>query len=321
MLYPAVYLIKALLGKKMYNVIFNLCKTITANNHTRPNRPMVFDEDAQHKRSSSRLLNVDAVTWLRSLGHEFGQVGPNGYLRHTAIPMGTLGDPAHCTSLHARDGFSIRRFRVVKNNKRYLHLVVAFDAEHRYLEASTASNTKQIKALIKDELSNNRNFLGRAECSKGKLELLEIPHYARRCGFGSVLATLCFIDDVTQERGGFLHWRSKNNQWQEMINGNDPDGAAEDIDLKCETMIYIDEGPVYPGAGNKAFIYAAMGSSFQDLIVYGGNGDLNCAKKGRIFQTNTLLTLINQLDPLDVISTLDDFSAKYGQHWYFCKPM
>ena len=121
-------------------------------------------------------------------------------------------------------------------------------------------------------------YLGLSVCSKGNVERVEVPGYARRCGIGSSLLALCFNDAETKREGGEDLFN--NAIWNRITDSQtNPDFSNYSIDMmarmqvECQTITYL-TALLPDNLGemqqkNKAFVYGALAANYQKLVVWG----------------------------------------------------
>ena len=169
----------------------------------------------------------------------------------------------------------------------------------------------------------NDDRLGYSSCFEGFLEHVVvsddqtgIPNVsAQRCGLGSLLAYLCFIDKVTQ--GQQKGYNILQDPMHAVIESRIP-GWIANYHQGCDKIIHAIDSQVRNGIdpiqGNKAVMYAALAANFNKVVTYNPNSG-----EAFIFRVSSIIDDFNVRDPRDNLPNMPDFAEHYGVFWYFCK--
>ena len=190
----------------------------------------------------------------------------------------------------------------------------------------------------------NENWFSRSTCKEGEItKVVTKDRRKRRCGMASLLAYFCFQDqDHLHDQSGYqiLDDTSAANPWN---NGNMPNlravGGLNFNNIRCNRIFYVrnhheqhPEPNFRARNGNKAFIYAARASGYQDMVAYNptpcnaqcclSHGDM-----GTTFHVRDIISGFNRdknphwRPPLrsNPGSGFDNFAKHYGNDWYFCR--
>ena len=186
---------------------------------------------------------------------------------------------------------------------------------------------------------NNNPWYGTATCSFGQIDFVSVNNEiqinakvrsARRCGFGSLLSYLCFLDkDHLLNRRGYqlssdVNWDDPQMQQIQNIGFNN---------RQCSRIIYVNYAFHEPGTlfGNKAIIYGAAAAGYTHFVTFRNTGACaNCCEGGRngrranTFLLHDLVDDFNRYDPREPLGKIrgkldfPSFRRHYGRHWYFC---
>ena len=179
----------------------------------------------------------------------------------------------------------------------------------------------------------------------------------RQCGFASLLAYFCFLDESHFPLvSGYPIMRDLNNR-NPWLNGNMPNlrnAPANFNNDNCKIVYAInqhrDQHGVrhlagkesrVPQKGSKAILYAAYAAGYTEMVAYKNppcrTSDPNCAcpsvgsdgivQMGNAFNVRSILSGFNRLldptmqprsnDPADI--ELIHFDRHFGNQWFFCK--
>lgn len=184
------------------------------------------------------------------------------------------------------------------------------------------------------------HFIGRSSCRNGEIVGLEVAKHRRnqlyRCGFGSVLAYFCFIDNdhLTHQSGYQIEDQNRpNNPWnhpemQALMTG------ATGFDNNVCKIIYIKYDdryqnqpnvPAYTPHGSKAIIYAAHAEEYEHLVTYHPNPpcpDIT-QRVANVFEVQNVMERVTRAMPNNQAGNrgnrINEILMPYGNDWYFCK--
>ena len=244
------------------------------------------------------------------------------------------------------DGFYVKKY-YFPDERRTVHYIAS------RMEIPESFSTQTQAGMIQFVKGFGNNYISQASCSNGQITYIETKPHARPhefnkfryCGFASLLAFFCFIDedhlyqpsgyqiDADNDPGVPGTSQGIPNPWN---NGNMPqlkDGITGFNNIVCK-IIYVKyhqragmTGPTgaresvwFTPRGNKALIYAAYADSYDELVTYTPNpGCRTGGEMGNVFQIPYLLTHINKNNPRNPTEPMLDFIQHFGNDWYFCK--
>lgn len=206
-----------------------------------------------------------------------------------------------------------------------------------------------------DDWKDNNPWYGTSNCDSGEIMDVDVNDHvmiepqgqpgginlgyavsARRCGFGTFLSYLCFIDNDHMP-GGLMRGghslahdpRWKNPQMKEIMN-------LGFNNQQCSRIIYVNYTPDDAGTqgGNKAIIYGAAAAGYKLMVTYRttpcrGAGCCDSElfdRRANTFQVHHLVDDFNKIDtPSRRLGAKANWLAQrnfqrhYGRHWYFCR--
>ena len=197
------------------------------------------------------------------------------------------------------------------------------------------------------------NWFGWAACTNGEIMDVQvaraIPFHGQQisafeCGFGSILAYLCFQNNEHHPPGRENeHIRGYNIDADlRFQQGNMPEIRDGLMYQHCRRVIYLHyntppmgKGYLDTRRGNKAIIYAAHAAQYNYLIAHNPNPctEQCCGgTEGKIFQMRNILNEFNRYQPQWFVSNSTHsqnqgadptrtrlFAEHNGFHWYFCR--
>ena len=261
-----------------------------------------------------------------------------------------------------RQKFKIKRFSFDHEQKPRRYYVAAYtDNTSRFFRRAQVKNVNSLDALDRVLDLMNRvdvRYLGKSVCSRGRIENVEVPEYARQCGIASILSALCFNDAETKRQGGqdldtnrIWSWittsepNNETRQWSQ--------GMKQRMQTECQTITYVlallpdisENRPLHNELRNKAFVYGALAANYQNAFVWGQNllpllqnNQRSCNNPLHVDQNNPLnihcycTNIAKSVDTQTLMSTfyppypdpwsqnpLIDFATQHGLEWWFCR--
>ena len=221
------------------------------------------------------------ITWIRSLtppGRYTRDQRPD-QIQDEVTHEWTRGIYQYCPlALHLALGpYYVKRYfyqnkMSARKGRRTVHFI-----------ASAASQVGDISTKLKLNVWKRENsWFGISTCSEGEITELEVADArhtgitglsARRCGFGSILAYLCFrniehydIDRPTTSGDNTYGFNIKNDiHWYQ---GNMPELRQELVFQHCRSIIHVSKNTLKEIPKQGAFVYGAISARYRHLITY-----------------------------------------------------
>ena len=225
-----------------------------------------------------------------------------------------------------RDGYHVRKF--FHRQPR----TVTFLAMFHDIQDPVGNDTATLGGML-NHFTVRNDYIGRSTCADGEITDLEVEfrqnplRRMNRCGFGSMLSYLCFMDSdhLTHPSGYQIEQKRKqdrDNPWNLFTMRaikQDPVGFNND-ECKIIYVKYQDKKGRWEPSGSKALLYAAYAADYTELVTYTPRPDcITNWSNGNTFQVKDVFQKVSQPHRLSPITRINEILEPFGVDWYFGK--